>query len=301
VIAAAGFEFHDGFWMNLHHALFQEGLKKSRGGKVESLCGRPLVARELAGWDAAIEFYRANYATRDLLFNDVLTAVKSAIAAIDDGSVVTEPLPADLASILAAAAPGYRGCGWEAQRAANERWIAELKPRLERYGAAVERRLADVYHEAWPEPIRVDVVGYASWSGAYTTLRPVHSVISGSEPAQQGLAAFEIVFHEASHALIGPNDGEITVRLRDAFQARGQPMPRDLWHALLFYSTGEVVRDLVEKEHLGPYTPFAFAGGLYDRDPKWKAFAEAMAVHFKPYLDGKTDLDAAVRELAGAL
>ncbi|MBI3450781.1 MAG: hypothetical protein HY049_17940 [Acidobacteria bacterium] len=301
VVGVAGFELHDGFWMNLHHALFEQGLKKSRGAKTESLCGRPLISRELVAWDAAIEFYRANYATRDLLFDDALSSIKTALAAIDDGSVVTEPLPADLASILAAAAPIYRGCGWETQRAANERWISELKPKLERDGPSVEQRLSDVYRAPWPGRIRVDVVGYASWSGAYTTLHPVHSVISGSEPGQQGLTGFEIVFHEASHALIGPNDGMITKKLNEAFSARGAKVPRDLWHALLFYSTGEVVRDLFEREHLAPYTPMAFAGGLYDRDPKWKAFADAMAIHWKPYLDGKSDLDTAVRELAESL
>ena len=80
------FEFHSGFWVNLHHTLYQEAkfgslqdgstaadndktssknrptLKTSPGAK------SPLTPAEQRAWNEALSYYAANYIDKDLLF-----------------------------------------------------------------------------------------------------------------------------------------------------------------------------------------------------------------------------------------
>ena len=67
----------------------------------------------------------------------------------------------------------------------------------------------------------------------------------------------------------------------------------DLWHAVLFYTAGEMVR-----RHLDGYTPCAVKNGLYER--AWQGVPEILEADWKPYLEGKVDLPTAVRRLVDA-
>src|SRR5208282_4796382 len=94
----------------------------------------------------------------------------------------------------------------------------------------------------WPkEKIRVDVSAYANSAGASTTLDPLRVIISSTDPRNQGDEAFEVLFHEASHGIAEPVQSAI---IRECRQ-RDKAIPRDLWHALIFYTTGEVIRPLL--------------------------------------------------------
>ena len=67
---------------------------------------------------------------------------------------------------------------------------------------------------------------------------PTHVTISSHDARNQGIYGFEVLFHESSHALAGA----VTEAIAREFRDRDKPIPRDLWHALLFYTTGEMVR-----------------------------------------------------------
>src|SRR4030095_17206915 len=69
---------------------------------------------------------------------------------------------------------------------------------------------------------------------------PRRVTVSSSDPRNQGAEALEVLFHEASHGIA---DGVQDAIFRECRQ-RDKPIPRDLWHALLFYHTGEVIRPL---------------------------------------------------------
>ena len=68
---------------------------------------------------------------------------------------------------------------------------------------------------------------------------------------------------------------------------------RDFWHAMLFYTTGEIVG-----RHLDGYTPYAIAHGLYDRS--WPGVREILDANWKPYLDGKIGMNDAIHRLLDA-
>jgi hypothetical protein len=115
------------------------------------------------------------------------------------------------------------------------------------------------------------------------------------------MAALEMLFHEASHGIAGGVRDAIARECR----ARNKPIPRDLWHALLFYTTGDVVRRAVKLPETGDgkggavYRPYAQRHGLYSRG--WQNFERLLERYWQPYLDGKVEFDRAVIRLVAAL
>jgi hypothetical protein len=171
---------------------------------------------------------------------------------------------------------------------------------VRRSGVDLSHRLAEIYQTDWPqERIRVDVSVYSNSAGAYTTLDPLRLTVSSSDPRNQGPEALEILFHEASH---GISDNVQNAILRECRQ-RDKPVPRDLWHALLFYTTGEVIRPaLPDSEQSGPktgYVPYAVREGLYKRG--WQDYLRVLTEYWQPYLDGKQNFDDAVAHMVSAL
>ena len=52
-----------------------------------------------------------------------------------------------------------------------------------------------------------------------------------------------MLFHEASHGIAVPVENAITRECRQ----RDKPIPRDLWHAVVFYTTSEVLRPVMQE------------------------------------------------------
>ena len=113
----------------------------------------------------------------------------------------------------------------------------------------MSHRLADIYQTRWPaEKIRVDVTAVANYAGAYTTLEPLRVTIASTDTRNQGAAAMEVLFHEASHGIATPVELAIARECRQ----RDKPIPRDLWHALIFYTTGEVIKPILDAQSEAP-------------------------------------------------
>ena len=153
---------------------------------------------------------------------------------------------------------------------------------------AVATELSRVYQSPWPrDAVRVDVVNYANWAGAFTTLHPTRITISSIDVRNQNNAGLEILFHEASHGII--------YKLRNAldteYKKQGVRLPRrDLWHALLFYTTGEAVRRVIPN-----YVPYAEANGLWKSS--WSMYIGPLKRDWQPYLDGRISFQAAISNI----
>jgi hypothetical protein len=310
------FELHSGFWINLHHTLYQQA-KQRRDPKAPSV---PAPASALAApptrrnkaeqlaWDAAVSYYAANYADKDLLFNTELLLLKNQLGDFEGCDELSGTklktcdagLPANLTQILEAAAPVYRAHEWPDHDRANRKWIAQVAPLVREQGLGLSERLADIFQTRWPqEKIRVDVSAYANSQGAYTTLGPLRVVIASTDPRNQGSAALEILFHEASHGIAEPVQQAI---IRECRQ-REKAIPRDLWHALLFYTTGEVIKPVFAAQTAGApdpqYTPYAVRERLYQRD--WDDYLKLLTRFWQPYLDGRVTFDDAIAHMVSAL
>ncbi len=254
------FDFHSNFWVNLHHYLYQQ---------------------------VAAPYYR-ELAKHDLLTRE-MEAINNRLADLEGAATLKgSGLAPELIAALGAAAPAYKTGLWIEHNRGNLAWIEAVKPLIAKHGAALSKELAAAYETAWPDgPIRVDVAEHAGWSGAYTTLKPTHITISSIAPGNQGASALEILFHEASHSLIEHVEKALSAEAaaqNKLFQRRA------FWHAVLFYTAGELTR-----RRLDGYTPYAIKNGLYDRG--WAGALPVLEKDWKPYLDGKIDFTTAVQRM----
>jgi hypothetical protein len=322
------FELHSGFWINLHHTLYYEARQRkaflSRDANTTKsapptaksvLAGKGLTDTEQKAWDDAVVYYMLNYADKDLLFTTELIQLKDQLGDFEDCDELSgrkrkfcdAGLPANLTQVLEAAAPVYRVRLWPEHDQANRRWILQVAPLVREQGVGLSERLADIYQTRWPhEKIRVDVVAYANWAGAYTTVDPLRVTISSLDSRNQGPQALEVLFHEGSHGIAEPVQ---TAIIRECRQ-RDKPIPRDLWHALVFYTTGEVIRTVLTSaspnhadKNTGAsgsgYNTYAFREGLYQRG--WKNYLELLQRFWQPYLDGKASFDDAIARMVSSL
>src|SRR2546426_1464213 len=257
------FELHSGFWINLHHTLYHDAKLRTtaaspdKSGKTygPTLNTAPgakpsLSPAEQRIWDDAVAYYAANYAAKDLLFSTELVQLKDQLGDFEDCDELSgrkrkfcdAGLPAKLTQVLEAAAPAYRAHLWPDHDRANRRWIMPVAPLVREQGVGLSERLADIYQTRWPRgKIRVDLSCYANWTRAYTTADPFSVTISRLDSRNQGPEALEVLFHEGSHGIAEPVQAAI---IRECRQ-RDKAIPRDLWHALVFYTTGEVLRPVL--------------------------------------------------------
>jgi hypothetical protein len=302
------FEFHSGFWLNLHHTLYRQARLQRNPGSSPSVPMANMSSAEQKTWDAAVAYYAETYAGKDLLFSLDLVLIKNQLGdfeTCDDLAGLKKRtcdagLPKRLTEVLNTAAPVYRSHLWPEHDRGNRRWISAVAPLVRRSGVGLSHRLAEIYETSWPrERIRVDVTAYANGAGAYTTLDPLRVTVASSDARNQGPEALEILFHEASH---GISDNVQDAILRECRQ-RDKPVPRDLWHALLFYTTGEIIRPAVfSSDKDAPktgYVPYAVREGLYKRG--WEDYLRVLTDYWQPYLDGKASFDDAIAHMVSAL
>jgi hypothetical protein len=325
------FDFHSNFWVNLHHFLYQQARLRGQAAAANApapatpastgaapvampapagmvaqglLPLEALSEEERRAWSAALDYYAEALAKRDLLFDGDMVNINNRLAEWEKQPDLSQSgLRAPLVEAMNKAAPVYRTHWWPEHDRANRAWIAAMEPRVRQMGAALTLRLAAAYQAQWPAAlIWVDVSHYAGRVGAYTSDDPLHVTISSADPRNAGESGFEILFHEASHGLTRHVEEAIARECR----ARNKPIPRDLWHAVLFYTTGEVVRRMFaeqaakEGSHAaGGYTPYAYREGLYAR--AWPRFQPLLETHWQAYLDGKIDFDRAIARIVNAL
>ena len=339
------FELHSGFWINLHHRLYEEA--REQGVAAPAASARPgksakpvlqvapgakptLTATEQRAWDDAVSYYAANYADKDLLFSTELMLLKNQLGDFETCDELSGTkkkscdagLPGKLTQILESAAPVYRAHRWPADDRANRAWIKRAAPLVREQGVGLSHRLADIFQTQWPnEKIRVDVSAVANAAGAYTTLDPLRVTIASTDSRNQGAAALEVLFHEASHGIALPVEEAIERECRQ----RDKPVPRDLWHALIFYTTAEVIKPLLDTEGEvssdraipngpegssssqgdkhgsgdGDYAPNAKHESLYQRG--WENYFQILARYWQPYLDGQVTFDNAIAHMVSAL
>jgi hypothetical protein len=165
--------------------------------------------------------------------------------------------------------------------------------------SAISGRLVELYGAEWEAlPIPVDVVETVPPVGGdsiFTTPPPGHVWVSSTRAAYQAPgAALELVFHEASHLLAG-NRSPLALALDSAGRTAGQTLPRDLWHAVLFYTSGETVRRTLAAAGQPEHTPSIYALNIFGdvRGP--------IAGAWSRYLDGERSLEEAAADLVERL
>jgi len=281
------FDFHNGFWTNLHHFLLDRSAAAAEGAT--------LPGSDRAAWTEALRFYQMRF-REDRLRREMAT-IKDAIEDHEnDATLAAAGLDSELRAAMEKAAPVYRAHWWPQHSKTNEAWIAAETPLIQKYASAIIPRLAAAYETPWPdEPIRVDVVWYGERANAYTTLFPTRTAISSSDPGNAGLDGLEILFHEASHSLVA----KLQKTISDDARRRGKLLPRrDLWHAMLFYTTGQIVADAVAKDAPG-HVPYAASQGLWERS--WPGYPQIFEKEWQPCMKGERRFDDCAQNVVDAV
>ena len=129
----------------------------------------------------------------------------------------------------------------------------------------------------------IDLVAYTNWAGAYSTTGPLIEVASVYENTG-GAIGLEILLHESSHQW----DDEILSRVSAIAREQRKAVPDTLTHALIWYTTGTVVSELVPG-----HVPYAEKYGLWNRGGLVQ-LKPLLDKHWRPYLQGKSTFDAAL-------
>jgi hypothetical protein len=315
------FEFHSGFWVNLHLFLYAQArialgdqptsgqmsvAGQSGAAGQAGTAAQGLSPAERQTWNAAVAFYAADLGQHDLTTSLDFERINDRLGELEtctdlsgrSAQACTSGLQPEMIRVLESAAPIYRAHWWPQHDHANRAWIAQVAPLVQQMGADLADRLPEIYQQEWPRGrLRVDVVCFAGSEGAYTTLDPPHLMIASEDPRNQNLYGFEALFHAASAVLAGGVMKEIA----DLCRRRDLPIPRDLGPALLYYTTGYALQhELAEtRPQDAPYTPYAVRFGLYQG--AWGEFDLLLDEYWRPYLEGRMEFDSAIEHMVAGI
>jgi hypothetical protein len=295
VADVARLRFHSAFWINLHHTLHGEALRRRPADRrqIEPAPATPapsFTAEERAEWDAAIAYYDREIADRDLRTGRDMTGIKLALAA---GELASPAIPDALRSVLQRAAPVYRRRLWPAQDRSNREWIADTTTRLRTIAPDIVPALERLYARPWfTAPIRIDIVGVGG--RAYTTLNPVtHATVSTAEGPLTGWTSVDMVLHEVSHELILGTEELLATALGDGVKEHG-----GLWHVVQFYVTGTALQEVLRKRGI-EYEPYLYSTGLFDR--AWSKYRKPIEEHWAPFVRGAGTREQAIQRTVAAV
>jgi hypothetical protein len=75
-------------------------------------------------------------------------------------------------------------------------------------------------------------------------------------------------------------------------------LPGDLWHVVLFYTTGEAVRRVLSDKGESTYKPMLY--GIYEKGA-WVDYRDLLEKTWRPYVEGKRSLSDAAADLIKAV
>jgi len=272
--------------LNLHDRVKRFG----SGDHAGKACVDALAPDVQRGFYAAVDAFRAFAVDGG---GRVELRVRYALAHRDrDLDESLGPVPAWYTQAVAAAEPAYRACFWNDDDSKNRVWIGDVVSLLKRAEHSMAARIsAGLALSFDDERIDVDVVPWVSDEGANTVVFPHHILIGSEQPANGGMAALEIVFHEASHTIMSPRAEGAMAALRDAAEQLHVELPRDAWHVVLFYTAGHAAVMTVEQQWGERYVQYLYAEGLFES--AWPVYRAPIERWWAAWLRQEITLDAA--------
>ena len=275
-------------WVNLHQRLLYEARFK---------WDKPpagLSGDDVAKWAKAIDAYRLFIGNRHPIFDNELIRINAELSATR-GTKLPSTIPTAAAKVLETAMPLYRVAQWEEDDRANRFWIAVAEPLLASTAEELAAAHAKVYGVPFPSKIIVDVSSFAWQFGGYTVGEGdyAHTVISSTDAGYQAFSALEMLMHEPSHAIVDATSHAIGTDIVNLSKELGIKPRSNLWHAILFYTSGELTRRTLARRGVSNYQPFIL--GMYDRG--FRDFRQPLEKHWQAYLDGKVSREAAIRQI----
>lgn len=296
-------EFHSNYLMNLHHFLFNKAMhysfvRNEEQKNFDSLFVNLKIPANPATKDElmlAVKFYADSLAKKNMLFDEGLTGFKYALEQSNSFDELKKKSKSSaIINAMQKADRLYRDNYWEQQQAANNSFITSWIGTIKKIEEEVITQCSKYYKYTFAgKKFRIDLTEYATFFGAYTTTEPyVSAVISSGDKRHQGTQGIEIIFHEVSHAMID----EVFRAQQKICTDKNIAFDHNVWHSILFYSTGTFVKNALAKEGL-EHELYISKNKLASLNPTIKKQIDAITLSWQLYLDGKTDMQTALNAI----
>lgn len=292
VVVVRQWEIHSSFWMSLHQRLIADAAAPN----IRDLAA--LSPEEQAAWTASASVYRSTGGPGNITFARPMLVTTDALTQVADDAVDLA-IDAPLKDPLVRAAPIYRKYWWVGDDRSNRFFIAYAAAMLREGAEALVRGHELAYAAAWPTRIRVYITPVAGPFGAYTVSGMAGgwiTTMSSRDASYQGVRALEMLLHEASHAVVGPNQSVGAV-IANAAKSRNVAAPPDLWHAILFATSSELTRRVLLERGIVDYVPYSV--DMFAR--VWPNYRQPIERFWLPYLNGEGTLEQAISRLMEAI
>lgn len=250
-----------------------------------------ISSRELSVLNSVLVFYRDSLLSKDLLFDSIMRDFSDKLV---NGNTTMIKYQVKMFEAVNTFGPYFTKLFWQDIETANKNWLNSNLLQITKLENQIVPELVRIYATKLPEgKVRVDLVDYATWAGAYSfNDKFCHVIFSSSHRSNQGDLAAEVVFHETSHFLVDKLS-EIIAR-----EAKGKDIKTsiNLWHNVIFYTTGYVMKKEFAKsgkEFVPYYEQMKFA----DKFTDFKYSVEACKQYWDPYCEGKSNMDDAVKQI----
>lgn len=279
------YRFYSSELLNVHLLLYKHATQiKSEKVADDSLS--VYLNRARVGSDAkmidALKYYRDSITKKDMLFDSTMRKFSVMLATGKPKDAIGWQVEA--MKHITAIFPFYKKRVWPSIDSANKAWVQQVKNDLSKYEELIITRLQKIYDDTMPaEKIRVDLGVYATWAGAYSYSQDIdHIIISTFEEANQGPLGVEIVFHEGSHFLMD----RIYNTAQEYFNSKNLPNDRrQPWHTVLFYTTGNVVKEAYASQGIN-FLPY-YKHAKFEERRSFKVATDALALYWDAYMRGE--------------
>ena len=323
------FEFHSGFWVNLHQYLYYQARLREATPEARASAGKSngptlkqnpiaLTAGEQKAWDEAIAYYRSNYAGKDPQVNLDLILLKNQLGDFEDCNELLGKkkracdagLPGNIGVILEAAAPIYRSHWWADQDRANRRWVARVAPLVREQGVGISAAARGCLsiHLAEGEDSRGSLRVRQCRGGVHDAGPTARGDFRhGSPQSGDECAGSSVRRGVARHCV--PGGGRHLSRMPAARQAHsaGSLARADSLTTTERFCAGAARRPTGRAArrrgwHAGHETverATGFARQIYQRG--WNDYLRFLDVYWQPYLNGRVTFEDAIAHLVSAV
>lgn len=250
-----------------------------------------LTRNDLSTLNAVVLFYKDSLTGRDLLFDSLM---RDLCDHFTQGTTPKSRWQLRATEQVKVFQPFFNKLYWKDIEADNRAWIKATRDQLLKQEQSVVPELERIYQTRLPEgKIVVDLSCYATWAGACSyNDRFTHVIFASTHGSNKGELATEVVFHETSHFLVD----KLSHRIAELTKGKSVKQTINLWHNMIFYTTGYVMEHYYAKENKLLF-PFYVQMKFEDKFPDFKTTVEACKTYWDPYIKGQGEFDEAVKNI----
>ncbi|MEP7265212.1 MAG: hypothetical protein ABI772_11975 [Bacteroidota bacterium] len=295
------FEFRSSYLLNLHHYLIKEGIRynktDSSNRSFESffIHQGEVNSSSKSGIMSAVKYYGDSVVKKNMLFDPELNSLKYTLLTVE----AVYEIPGNSISplwlkALKSADAYYKDQEWKNTNAKNLLFINSHVEQVKKIEKEVIGRCEDVYQYKFTgKKFRIEIVDYATFFGAYTTNDPfVCSVISSTDKRHDAEQGTEVIFHEVSHSMID----SLFKMQQDLCKATSLRVDHNVWHTILFYSTGTIVKDALAGIGV-KHELYIYRNDLGGLSPDFRNLIDKVSAQWPLYMNRKIPMEDVLKKI----